>query len=172
MHRLTELLSLVAAAISRQYFQLPVDGQEDPIYRERVYCYELYHQLRSIWPEDCGYSLGGEVDKAGHRLIRGNDLDNAKPDFLVHIPGDMDGNHAVIEIKPVHAANNAIRADIETLRNFRDYAGYERGILYIYGNPENGNARERARNLLAELPGTEIEIWVHEEPQYRAERVE
>ncbi|MGO3244546.1 MAG: hypothetical protein ACTIKU_14865 [Halomonas sp.] len=171
MHRLTELLAQAAAAIPRQYFQLPVDGQEDPIYRERVYCYELYHQLRSIWPRDCGYSLGGEVDKAGHRLIRGNDLDSAKPDFLVHVPGHMDGNHAVIEVKPVHATNKAIRADIETLRNFRDYAEYERAILYIYGSPENGNARKRAMDLLIEIVGSEIEVWVHEEPQNRAERV-
>lgn len=171
MHQLTELLSRAAAAIPRQYFQLPVDGQEDPIYRERVYCYELYHQLRTIWPEDCGYSLGAEVDKAGHRLIRGNDLDSAKPDFLVHIPGDMGGNYAVIEVKPVHAANKAIRADIDTLRNFRDYAGYERAILYIYGNPKDGNARQIARDLLLENPGTEVEVWTHEGPDNPAKRV-
>lgn len=171
MHRLDQLLSQAAAAIQRQYFQLPVDGQEDPIYRERVYCYELYHQLRSIWPEDCGYSLGGEVDKAGHRLIRGNDLDNAKPDFLIHVPGDMGGNHAVIEVKPVRAAINTIRADIETLRNFRDYAGYQRAIFYIYGSPTHGNARERAIQFLNRLPGTKVEVWVHEKPQKSAERV-
>ena len=171
MHKLTELLGQAAAEIPGPYFQLPVDGQEDPIYRERVYCYELYHQLRSMWPENCSYSLGAEVDKAGHKLIRGNDLDNVKPDFLVHIPGDMGGNYAVIEVKPVHASNGAIRADIETLRNFRDYAGYQRAILYIYGSPGDGNARQRATDLLADLPGTEVEIWVHEEPESRAERV-
>ncbi|MGQ7260919.1 hypothetical protein [Vreelandella sp. V005] len=171
MHHLTEILAQASAAIPSLYFQLPVDGQEDPIYRERVYCYELYHQLRSIWPENCGYSLGGEVDKAGHRLIRGNDLDNTKPDFLVHVPGDMGGNHAVIEVKPAHAANNAIRADIETLRRFRDYAGYERAIFYIYGSSENGNAKQRATDFLAELPGTEVEVWVHEEAKSRAKRV-
>ena len=30
------------------YFQLPVAGSEEPVFRERVYCYELYHQLRNV----------------------------------------------------------------------------------------------------------------------------
>lgn len=86
------LLQEATSKIGYNYFQLPIDGQEDPIYRERVYCYELYHQLRSIWPKDCEYELSGEVDKSGHPLIRGNNLDRIKPDFLVHVPGDMQGN--------------------------------------------------------------------------------
>ena len=60
--------------ISREFYQLPVAGKEDPIYRERVYCYELYHQLRSLWPTETEYTLSGEVDKSGHPLIRNNGL--------------------------------------------------------------------------------------------------
>ena len=43
--------------IESGYYQLPVAGKEDPIYRERVYCYELYHQIRTLWPEGSQYSL-------------------------------------------------------------------------------------------------------------------
>lgn len=52
------------------YFQLPITGKEEPIYRERVYCYELYHQLRCMLGDCFPYKLNGEVDKSGHLLIR------------------------------------------------------------------------------------------------------
>ena len=38
-------------AIASDYMDLPVYGLEDPQYRERVYCYELYHQLRAFMPK-------------------------------------------------------------------------------------------------------------------------
>lgn len=68
------------------YFQVDgtgkvvVDGGE-PIYRERVYCYELYHQLRykmeidPLWDE---YELAGDLDKIGYSIITGK----FKPDLL------------------------------------------------------------------------------------------
>ena len=85
------LLVDAPAAIDSAYFLLPVayvDGGSVEQYRERVYAYELYHQLRARWPH-WPYSLGGEVDKSDHTIVRGGPLDNAKPDLLVHIPGQM-----------------------------------------------------------------------------------
>jgi len=80
--------------IDAHYFQLPIAGNEEPIYRERVYCYELYHQLRCMLGNGFPYKLNGEVDKNGHPIIR-----NAKkPDFIIHKPGDMEYNLVVIEI--------------------------------------------------------------------------
>lgn len=99
MHELDQILVLATQSIREEYFQLPIDGRDKPVYRERVYCYELYHQMRRNWPNGSLFTLSGEVDKSGHPLIRGNGLDRAKPDFLVHVPGDMGGNHAVIEVK-------------------------------------------------------------------------
>lgn len=78
--------------IDHAYMQLPVAGKETPIYRERVYCYELYHQLSLLRVQFAPYSLSGEVDKSGHPYIRGNNLDCVKPDFLLHEPGNMDAN--------------------------------------------------------------------------------
>jgi len=43
MEQLTHILQDATAAIGREYFLLPIHGA-DPVYRERVYCYELYHQ--------------------------------------------------------------------------------------------------------------------------------
>ena len=103
MHDFERIFEAATAAIDPDYFLLPVSGREHPIYRERVYCYELYHQIRVRWPGDTRHTLAGEIDKSGHPLIRGNGLDNCKPDFLVHLPGEMEGNYAAIEVKPVTA---------------------------------------------------------------------
>src|ERR1700733_8802407 len=111
MDELTEVLTKATAAIECGYFHFNIAGGPS-IYRERVYCYELYHQMRCLWPANSFY-LNGEVDKAGHPLL--SDLRSKKPDLLVHRPGDEHGNHAVIEVKPSRVDDDDIRKDIETL---------------------------------------------------------
>ena len=49
MKQLTRILEEATASIASAYFRLPIDGG-GPVYRERVYCYELYHQMRLRWP--------------------------------------------------------------------------------------------------------------------------
>lgn len=163
MHEFDDILINATQSIEGPYFQLPIAGAEDPIYRERVYCYELYHQMRSRWPENCPYSLGGEIDKAGHPLIRGNGLDGLKPDFLVHIPGNMDGNYAVIEVKPITALVKGLEKDIETLTAFRDHGDYQRGLLLIYGVGGIANMAEPVAELIQGVQH-EVEIWSHPAP--------
>ena len=84
MEQLTQILRDATAAIGKEYFLLPIHGA-DPVYRERVYCYELYHQMRLRWPDGCVYRLNGEVDKMGHPYFQ--DAAAPKPDLLVHQPG-------------------------------------------------------------------------------------
>jgi hypothetical protein len=71
------LLTAATQLVDAEYFLLPVADQNggEPIiqYRERVYSYELYHQLRVKWPH-WDYSLGGEVDKRKHPVIHGQGL--------------------------------------------------------------------------------------------------
>ena len=72
MHRdlrhFTDILRESCAYIDRDYFELP-QAEADRVYRERVYCYELYHQMRCRWGR-FPYSLGGEIDKGGHPIFR------------------------------------------------------------------------------------------------------
>lgn len=141
------LLSLFLEAIpqiSHEYFLLPIADSRS-IYRERVYCYELYHQLRSRW-EDCPYSLGGEVDKSGHPLFRETHYARAKPDLLVHVPGSMERNLAAVEVKPVTVTLKDLRLDVLKLRWFIRNAHYHAGILIVYGDGANA---ERVREALA-----------------------
>lgn len=126
LNRVTEWLLSASSELSAEYFQLPVAGAEEPQYRERVYCYELYHQWRNHWPGGFPFSLSGEVDKQGHRLIRGN----WKPDFLVHVPGRM-RNLLVVEVKPANGELARMSDDLKKLTHFR------RDLRDQNGNPGN-----------------------------------
>ena len=163
-----KLIRAATERIGRPYFQLPVAGQEDPIYRERVYCYELYHQLRLLWPQDSKYALSGEVDKSGHPLIRGNGLDNRKPDILIHIPGNMDNNLLVLEVKPVNGNAEGMKKDLETLTAFRRHGRYKRAFFLVYGSDEVAfnDLRARANSYAEEDRGATIDLrliklWHH-----------
>jgi hypothetical protein len=136
------VLTEAASHITAPYFQLPDAGLEDPAYRERVYSYELYHQLRKRWPASLSrYSLGGEVDKTGHPLVRGNDLDRVKPDLIVHVPGDMSWNLAVVEIKPALLDRRKIEHDLRKLAAFcdPDRGRYASAFFLVYGTPPDDN---------------------------------
>jgi hypothetical protein len=133
-----EYLKAATEKIDAEYFLLPIAGLPLPVYRERVYCYELYHQLRLIMVEDAfNYSLSGEVDKSAHPKMRGRDITDSKPDLLVHTPGQMEGNLVIIEVKPITANRSGIRKDLRTLTAFRRI-GYHWAIYLIFGDDERG----------------------------------
>jgi hypothetical protein len=133
LDRVTRTLVEASAEIPQDYFALPVYGKERAIYRERVYCYELYHQWRSRWSTDW-YSLCGEIDKSGHPVIRSR----AKPDFLVHSPRAM-VNLLAIEVKPANVGVAKMVKDLETLTFFRRALGqnqdYFAAYFMVYGLP-------------------------------------
>ena len=148
------------------YFQLPIAGNEEPIYRERVYCYELYHQLRCILVDRLPYKLNGEVDKAGHSIIR----TAKKPDFIVHLPGDMEYNLVVIEVKPV-TVNDRIDdliKDFKTLKWFLGEAKYYRAIMLIYGM-KNNDLPEKIKDEIEKIDDKRIIIIWHSEANKKPE---
>lgn len=124
MDELSGLLADAAAAVAPEYFHLPIHGS-DPVYRERVYCYELYHQLRLRWPAASPYRLNGEIDKRAHPYFA--DGAAPKPDLLVHEPG-TGRNHAIFEVKSLHGQADGTVKDLDTLCRFRHDTGYERAI--------------------------------------------
>ena len=167
MVRFTEILQRATVAVPAEYFLLPLHGG-DPVYRERVYCYELYHQLRHLWPADTPYRLNGEVDKRNHPYFL--DGNAPKPDFLVHRPG-TGINYAVVEVKTCQAMAPGIIKDVETLTRFVNDFGYERGIYLLYGGQVEA-VLQSAANIAAEIPHSErVEIWIHTTPGTPTERV-
>lgn len=167
MHELTALLERATERIATEYFQVSIDGG-DPIYRERVYCYELYHQLRCLWPATSEFYLSGELDKAAHPILRELGADYAKPDLLVHCPGYMSGNYAIIEIKPSNAIREGIKDDSNKLPLFLNKVGYKRAIYLIFSREVQATAKrvQDVAKAIANLPS--IELWLHSEPGHSA----
>lgn len=102
----------------------------DEIVRERVFCYEFYHQMR-LCEENYNLSkLHAEIDKSGHGEFKTEDRKN--PDFIFHNPGTMSGNQVIIEVKG--NIDGDMFKDFETLTTFcKDYQ-YKLGYFILFGN--------------------------------------
>ena len=163
MQGFNELLSNATARIDAIYMRLPVDGGEAQ-FRERVYCYELYHQLRRDWPMDSEYALNGEVDKRGHPILKALEDAEQNPDLLVHTPGSMEGNHAIIEVKPARNTPLGIRKDLNTLGRFRQRdIHYDRAVYLFFGRPSCVERVIRLAEIeFPKLP--RIQLWEHLDP--------
>lgn len=134
--RFLKVLLDATGRIDIDYFQVMVAERENPVYRERVYCYELYHQIRSLMNWDAFYQLDGELDKAGYPLVYPQ-VGRVKPDFLVHQHGVMNNNIVAMEVKPINATERNIVKDINTLGKFLRFAHYYRSIYLVYGDGDN-----------------------------------
>ena len=143
------LLLTATGRLEPHYFLFRVAGREDAIYRERVYCYELYHRIRECMPDGYQYVLDGEVDKAAHPFIL-EQLGALKPDFIVHVPGTMDRNLTAVEVKSINARAQDIREDMGNLRSFIQYAGYLKAISLIYGEGSD-RVFEKFRRIKMEI---------------------
>lgn len=178
IHLFRNLLIQATRNIDTIYFQLPIATWEHRIYRERVYCYELYHQLRMYWPQSFMYSLGGEVDKTGHPLFRDGSLRNVKPDILVHRPGDMSGNLVVLEVKPINATIKGIEKDLISITEFVRLADYKQGMYLVCGGSKAqiksycSRIQQLAKGENQERIDLEqIELYWHSAPTQEATRV-
>lgn len=155
------LLKEATAAIDRPFFQLPV-SEGRPAYRERVYCYELYHQLRSRWSAMGDYVLNGEVDKRAHPLLARRKLGKI-PDLLVHHPGDMEHNLIVMEVKVLtHTNRTNVKKDLDNLAKFTHPKGgrYDAGIYLVFGG--HGLAGLRGMVRQAGVPLGRLRLFWHQ----------
>lgn len=134
--RFVEILKEATSRIEKEYFLLPVAGQKDAIYRERVYCYEFYHRLRDVFKEyGFQYSVAGEVDKKVHPILH-KKIGALKPDIIVHIPGTMEKNLVVVEVKSIKADSSDIKKDLKSLIKFLKKAEYFRAVHLVWGGTE------------------------------------
>ncbi|QGQ25820.1 hypothetical protein F1728_25490 [Gimesia benthica] len=138
-----KLVKESAPRILEPYFHIPniedsandVELNTQWIYRERVYCYELYHQLRCSMTKghafDRSLYLNAELDKAG--TVYSQHIGSLKPDFVLHRPGEGNHNIAVTEVKPITAPIKEIEGDLLKLKIFLDKMGYFGAVLLVYG---------------------------------------
>ena len=97
--------------------------------RERVFCYELYHQLRLI-KFDCKFDIHGELDKSGFYDV------DVIPDFLFHKQG-TDENYCIMEVKG-EIRSNGICKDFNTLSKFlveqKEIKAYRLAIFLLFNH--------------------------------------
>jgi hypothetical protein len=132
--------------VGENYFKLKTTYEPNGIVRERAFCYELYHQIRKLQENgihEIPFSLNGEIDKRGHQEFEEDDRKN--PDFIFHIPGKMEGNTTIIEVKG-SLENKYIKGtlcDLKTILTFIKKYKYKFGIMIIYNY-----SKENAINML------------------------
>jgi hypothetical protein len=148
MDHVEQVIKLVKKAIGKvgkTYYYFPtyngVDSENviTERIRERVFCYELYHQIKTTQEKNNEnyklekWTLNGEPDKSGHNCIK----NSPKPDFIFHTPG-TDDNLAVIEVKGYEdnekPDENGLRNDFDKLETFVQKYGYQCGIMLIYNS--------------------------------------
>lgn len=102
------------------------------IVRERVFCYELYHQMRMIQDkyELTNISLSAEIDKRGHDGFKRQDQKN--PDFIFHQYGTFKKNEIVIEVKGTLV--RGIFKDFETLNLYCKRYRYKHAYFILYNS--------------------------------------
>lgn len=149
-------LKKACSNIEEKYLKLKVALSANLILRERVYCYELYHQLRICLRDDFPYMLAGEVDKAGHSVIAKHN-GRKIPDFIVHKPGSMRDNLVIIEVKSIKNNRRKIEKDFETIKNFISKANYYRGIMLIFGE-NRARSEEKIREITRKFLSTERDL--------------
>jgi hypothetical protein len=159
------MLRQAATQVERPWFHMSIASVgEEPqqmAYRERVYCYELYHQIRLLSTEDIGRRAGatrlllsGELDKYGiNSVIPGG---GQKPDLVWHEPGKSNYNAIVTEVKTMQGLTSPVgtEAALTTLRDFLQAAPdvrYQSGILLVFGEGARATVLRAVRKNVKDL---------------------
>ncbi len=122
-----EMIKSAINNIDKDYYHLKtIDGNK---VRERVFCYELYHQFRILSGDKNPFRFNGEPDKRGNSQFRTNHQRN--PDFIFHVPGKMENNTYVIEVKGKYL-NSEVLKDFKTIDIFITHYNYKIGLFIIY----------------------------------------
>lgn len=147
-----EILEQGITAVEEKYFHFPIssNNQMMQIYRERVYCYELYHQIRILQKQmSCDLKqqidINGEPDKRGHIWIN----NGCNPDMIFHKAGTMTKNYLVVEVKNNlngKLKNNenkpdGVYKDFINLYYFIAQYQYQKGCFHLYGLESNNKEK-------------------------------
>ena len=127
-------------SVETRYCKIAVAESDEEISRERVYCYELYHQMRKLQErrnsaqlygkrvDESQIVINGEIDKAGHPVI----IQNFNPDFVIHRQKIMDNNICVVEVK-TNYSKSGITKDFGTITCMMNCYRYECGVFIYVG---------------------------------------
>lgn len=131
LYNRAEIIEKALNNVGPGYYKIITSYSNSGIVRERVFCYEFYHQMRLVMGENPSLSLCGEIDKRGHYHFQPRDRKN--PDFILHNAGTFEGNELVIEVKG-EMKKEPIKKDFETLSTFIERYNYKIGFFILYNH--------------------------------------
>lgn len=147
--------------IGDEYIHFQVAGNEEPIQRERIFCGELYHQMRGLG-EHLGYMINIEPNKKRHPIIE-RQCGSVDPDIVVHRPGYMgpEDNLAVIEIKASAGdLTDGIEKDLNTINCMTTINnGYHGGVVIVFG-PLTDSKKENLIKRIGRLKSLKMARFV------------
>jgi hypothetical protein len=129
--------------------------------------------MRQCTPTGFDYRLDGEADKSGHSIIE-KYVGKVIPDFIVHIPGSMEHNLTVMEVKPIVGTKKGFIKDVNNLSKFlRPEINYYRSILLVYGNDDTlmGNIIELISSMVKDIPSGSFYLMWHKQSDTPAETI-
>ncbi len=144
-------------------------------YNERVFCYELYHQLRCKSEEFKNLTISGEAVKSEFQFRNlGN---NKTPDILIHNFGTIENNEVVIEVKTSknkQSVLQGLKKDILVLDLFTDNTtvkiDYKLGLYIVFHFDffDLLNENEKIKNYVKRIlsRNKSIVLWNIPEPKY------
>jgi hypothetical protein len=125
--------------VDRKYYSIKIatHTEQSTVFRERVFCYEFYHQMRSLQEKKIfikeknnselpSINIDAEIDKRGHDVIE----EDFNPDFVFHKRGKMK-NYAVIEVK---LRLEDFKKDFQTLCCMINKYDYKCGVFILLNN--------------------------------------
>lgn len=158
--------------VSKEFFEIEIAEDVKEKRRERVYCYELYHQIRSLQEKKHlkDFTVNAEIDKRGHSII----TENFNPDIVIHQQGNI-SNYIVIEVKVALDADGIVK-DFHTIIAMLKKYYYQYGIFILTGSSLKDFKHYFINNVLNRLEknqvnsqGGKIYILVKEKHQSNVE---
>lgn len=136
------------------YIRIPAKHSKRGRLNERVFCYELYHQLSLVIQTSQLSKLTPRKIKLHGELSKGTYpyFPNESPDFLIHKPKTNSFNLIVIQVKPNLYCFDKVIADFEKLCRFIRDNFYKLGIFIVYDS-----SFSQLQTKFEQLNGTELE---------------
>jgi len=152
-------------SVAPDYFcvKLP-DGSQ--AFQERIFAYELYHQLRLQFKEN--WYVNGEFCKGLSLVPRVNRTNWIIPDLVIHQPATIENNLVAVEIKSSqNLAPKDLLADLQKLEMYTDPKqglGFCIGIMLIVNSDFNHVFSRASDDLKASIAqtldkGPRVAVW-------------
>lgn len=158
-----DLIKTALSQVELDYFKLETNYEPPGIVRERVFCYEFYHQIRKIMT-DSDLKLNSEIDKRGHPDFAPGGWKN--PDFVIHTPGTHENNTFIIEVKG-KLEPKKIGEDIKKIITFIEEYQYKAGVFVLYNHSLESlkqSAGQLLRNYNSRPSANSVHILAIENP--------